>query len=561
MTGNHFYDNAKPVLIVSTNQHVRSYSIFATVPRQLNIHGNYFYQNYAAVDHEFDGINIYGSPNTGASIGNKILDNEFIANFGPGIYSSPSTDDLICRGLKIYNAPYNTYSCNRVQGLNVGVHFNGISCDHTTFKYNTMKGNLTGLYLYDGTVIGQQIAQENTWPGDLPSGGVDEAKFDGMPGQGALLASRFAVNDLAHPQSDYWPNPREPMNSMNDWFVGAFGTPSPVLHCYISNGDGFSGKSEADRQIIEGEYQPYKGYPATTWETTLNAFGTFYNSPELLTSENNITQQFYSVHNTDNIGKIYRALVSWENAKLFTAPLQSQWDTNQASLDQIINALAYQDASMEQAQSFTDQQLITQSISTLQGQLATLHQNSESLTSQYQSDVTGRINQLLTDLSNISTTNVWETNVITVLTLSSQRLLNSNDDWTLSQKSILQAIAGQCRFEGGIGVVMARAAIASYRYDDAVMCPGVSNSRNSIPYFLASLTPNPSNNICRINFDKIFSGAVAVASSNGQVLENLQIENASFYDLDTHALPNGLYLITLKSAEGHHSTHKLSVIH
>lgn len=38
----------------------------------------------------------------------------------------------------------------------------------------------------------------------------------------------------------------------------------------------------------------------------------------------------------------------------------------------------------------------------------------------------------------------------------------------------LLSIAGQCRHEGGIGVVWARAAIEQFDYDDEALCPGES---------------------------------------------------------------------------------------
>ena len=69
----------------------------------------------------------------------------------------------------------------------------------------------------------------------------------------------------------------------------------------------------------------------------------------------------------------------------------------------------------------------------------------------------------------------------------------------------LQSIADQCRHEGGIGVVWARAAIEQFDYDDESLCPGESErpTATTAAFRLkATISPNPATDRCRVAFDR-----------------------------------------------------------
>ena len=516
---NYFYDNAKPTGLGGPYQ---TYGVWSNPSHNLRIHDNVFQQNYqTSIQHEYKGVWLYGGQY------HEVNNNVFNGAFGP--MTLPSSQHWDYRGIDITFTDQAVISCNYPTNFNYGTCFYG-TCDHTDFKYNTTSGNLTGLYLYPGTTIGQQPKSENLWPGDLPND-IAEAKFDGDPLPNALLASQFKVNS-ANTASNYWPNPRVPATG---WFVYSGNEPGPQIGCTSPPGPGpgpESPKSERERQAITGEFLPYKGYPASTWEAKLDALATLVAHPELLTS-GSADAQFYNANSTGNLGKLQNVLQSWNIIMQFSASLESNWNSNQADIAQKIGTLVDQTNLMEQAQTEAEQLQIAQTIANLQTQLQALQATNQNYSAQYHSEVNNRANTLLAKLGNLATTDVWETNLKTVLTLLAQQLLAGGATWTAAQQSTLHGIADQCRHEGGIGVEMARVAIESLDYDEETKCPGKGDGkdRSSLATHLpARLAPNPANDRCLVFFEQPTSGTLLVRDGQGQVVQTIQIKDESLLE-------------------------------
>lgn len=126
--------------------------------------------------------------------------------------------------------------------------------------------------------------------------------------------------------------------------------------------------------------------------------------------------------------------------------------------------------------------------------------------------------------------------------------------WPLQpQYDTLLSIADQCRHEGGIGVVWARAAIEQIDYDDESMCPGESERTSAVTVasrLQAAVWPNPANDRCRVAFDRPVHGTLILRNLHGTALRSVQISGASMLEFDTANLPAGLYLIEAQTAEG-----------
>jgi len=154
-------------------------------------------------------------------------------------------------------------------------------------------------------------------------------------------------------------------------------------------------------------------------------------------------------------------------------------------------------------------------------------------------------------------------NLKTVLTLLAQRQLAGNTAWSEAQQNTLQAIADQCRHAGGIGVVIARAAIEKFDYDDEAMCPGFSQPRsgNAAGYFSTTFVPNPANDNCHILFDKAISGTLNLFDLQGRMQLSFQLTNVASYDLNTQDLPVGLYFLQVKTDQGVVCSSKLVITH
>jgi hypothetical protein len=273
--------------------------------------------------------------------------------------------------------------------------------------------------------------------------------------------------------------------------------------------------------------------------------------------------QFYNLHNTGNVGKLQRAREAWESIALFSTSLESSWNNNQTAVSQKLDEIGVQTQQMVQAQTPTQQGLIVQTLTALRNELNALQQANQSLSTQYLSEVSSRANLLLSDLAAISSIDIWESNLKTVLLLLVQRQLTGISEWSESQKNTLQSIADQCRHEGGIGVVMARTVIEKFDYDDEAMCPGFIQERNlnANDSFNTTLVPNPADDICHIVFDKVLSGMLTLFDPQGREQYCIQLTDAASYDLNTRGLPVGLYYVQVKTGQGVKCSSKLAIVH
>ncbi|MFN0036011.1 MAG: T9SS type A sorting domain-containing protein [Saprospiraceae bacterium] len=348
----------------------------------------------------------------------------------------------------------------------------------------------------------------------------------------------------------------------DEWFEFSGTAPEPTLICSRYNDPNGAAQSRAGKMVIDGTFEPYKGYPASTWEASLGAFSVLMAHPELRPA-GSPDAAFYNLHDTGNVGKLQRAREARDNIALFSASLESAWTNNETAVSQKLDEIRAQNQEMQQAQTPAQQAQIAQMLTTLKGELTALQQTNQSLSAQYLSAVADRANLLLSDLAAISTTDVWESNLKTVLTLLAQRQLAGNAEWTEAQQNTLQAIADQCRHAGGIGVVIARAAIEKFDYDDEALCPGFTQPRSgdATGSFNATLVPNPANDICHVVFGRAASGTLTLSDLQGRVLRYVRLTDVGSFDLDTRDLTIGLYYVQVKSEQGIVCSNKLAVSH
>jgi len=419
-----------------------------------------------------------------------------------------------------------------------------------------MEDNLTGLNLWPGAIIGAQFEHENKWLGSLPGGGVAEAHFDGNPGQGLILMSKFWINS-SNPSSTFWADPRLPTD---DWFVYSGGQESNILHCYRTLP---LPPSVSDAMIIDEEFEAYKSYPASEWEAALRAFGTLDNNPGLL-GGSTPESDFYGENDTTNIGKIYRAMKDWAAIPRLTTGFESDWVANTTAIGHKLDTVAVKVAAMETAAD-TLQEGIALVLTALYEDLAGLQEDNEDLADEYLSDVADRADQLALDLGYIITEDIWEQNLVKVLAIFVERLQDAEEtEWTTAHYDTLLSIADQCRHEGGIGVVFARAAIGQFDYDDEEMCPGFSEERisavSNAHRLNAAISPNPAKDRCRIVFDRPMNGALIVRNLHGQAVRSINVSETTILDLNTQELPSGIYLLEAHTEEAQQFLTKLAII-
>ena len=233
------------------------------------------------------------------------------------------------------------------------------------------------------------------------------------------------------------------------------------------------------------------------------------------------------------------------------------------AIAQKLDAIRVQNQLMLQAQTPAQQIPITLSLGVINAELTALQLENQTLSNQYLSAVNSRATQLLTDLAAITTTSTWEANLKTVLTLLVQRKMTNTVVWTNVQQNTLESIADQCRHEGGIGVVLARAAINKSDYNDAAMCPGYTQQRsnNCIEMMNTTISPNPASDRCQVRFDKAINGTLTLSSLQGQVLKSIPISNTLSLDFDIGSLPTSLYILQVKANERSIWSGKLAISH
>lgn len=509
-------------------------------------YGNKAYQNYLPGSgqvqqdpHSFKGIILYRAKN------NTLLNNTIKGNFGPSIIGA--TGESVYRGIEVQEAPSNLIKCNDVEGMNEGIRFRGSDCvSQHMFKTNTMTNNKLGLYLDPGTIIGQQFNQDNKWPG--ATGGNDfEAKFDGMPTAGQINLSLFEIND-PDINSDYWAVPREPQ----DWFKDPL-TYTPKLNCLVGPADpGGDDRSESDIRAINGTFPNYKDYPGSGFDANLRAYEVLHNNPDLLGS-GSPDAAFFNAHQYGNLGRIFRAKNDLERIGKVTTAFEATWVSNMDSISQTLADIAVQDSLYRESPDPAAQQQAAQNLTTLSAQLSSLQQTNQSLSAQYASDVAAKAAQLNTDLGAIVPANEWEQNVKTVISTLRQQVADGTSVWTTGQYDALNGVAGQCRHEGGIAVVMARAALQQFNYDDEAMCPGYTGSREKAAaqgLSVVKIVPNPADEQCLLSFERPVSGILSVMDVQGRAYFSLRLSQSASAHVDTRTLPNGIYFLHLLDDQG-----------
>ncbi|HND87630.1 MAG TPA: right-handed parallel beta-helix repeat-containing protein [Saprospiraceae bacterium] len=495
-----------------------------------------------------------GNPNTyvGISLRNS-GGNQVIGNTASSVYRP------LAQGFRFEASANNVISCNHATHLAKGFAFND-NCDHANFRFNDMEDNAAGLALEEGnqaiTRIGKQFRQGNRWSGELPAGGVAEAIIEGQtPNPATLQNSIFVIHDL-NTASAFWANPRVPANG---WFLPANFDGELLEECMvfppIDPDDRFSA---AERSVVDGSFATYSNYPAVTWDAMLQTYGTLEENADLR-SISSATGAFYQQHQYGNVGKLHRALHDWENVRKMSASLVTSWASNDEQISQKLTAIRAQQAQMPLATPAAQHQ-IAENIAGLQSDLVALQQVNQHLSAQYRSEVNSKANLLLTDLSAIAVTEVWEQNLKTFLTISADRLLTDSAVWTATQYSILAFIADQCRYEGGMAVVLARSAIEKYPDDDELLCSTSPRSSRLANDGSVRISPNPAMYRCDLSFGRSLSGTLSVVSLQGQSVFSTVLNQAATLSLDTHTWPAGVYQVDIRPDQGGRIVQKLAIV-
>jgi Secretion system C-terminal sorting domain len=408
--------------------------------------------------------------------------NDFIGNQISGFNNEFAFD--------IGDSPSCYYSCNFMDDLWDGMRFFNI-CSGSRLTQNSFNHHAShGISLdVNGTEIGQQILRGNSWN----STGIGREAFMEFPGYNPFnLNHRIQVQKSLfqihtnNQNTVSWANPRVVETGGNDphWFVGPTeGGPYLAQLCIEPSFPVPGDLDGVERGLLTGNYTPYRGFAANTWEAEFHLNDKLLTNPDLRPTGSEEDTWYQGKYNT-NLGKLVRVYRGMVN---LTAPTPS-----------------------------------------------------------------GSANQLLADLSAVNTATQYEQNLKFVLQIALTESTTETSTVTAAQLLQLQAIAQQCRFEGGLGVAIARAMLkmALVLENDCPPELGYNDSENSSASLKVAIFPNPVNEALYLSLDRrLANGQVSLYNLAGQQVRQWSI-NGDQATCSVTGLLNGIYLLEALDSSG-----------
>jgi hypothetical protein len=421
--------------------------------------------------------------------------NNFI---GSGI-SGPAAVSEIC--FLVSNSTFCQYNCNFLDGFNLGMQFYGDCSGSSIYRnsFNLHPSNAID-FAEDGVVIGGQFKKYNEWNGS----GVYMLYTNYNP---TNPQHKFRVGRslfTIHTENDNlpsWANPIRVGNTEPDsnWFKGINTWPPLVDQCPEITIDPTDPKLDlGEKAIIAGNFIPFEGYPANTWDASFSLYHHMTVDPSVRPM-GSMEATWYSNNYTSNLGKFYRVFDGFVSLSSSTP-----------------NATA---------------------------------------------------TQLLLDLNAINVTNVHEQNLKTSLLIFLEHNISQSESYSPQQITQLSAIANQCRFEGGTGVVLARLALGqpSTRVEDCSenfqqRDEGATSQYKAVNIVQTSIFPNPAAHFFHIRLDRnIQNGTARILDWQGRVINNWDFSGGTLEVLDVDITP-GMYILEIIQQNQTLSRSKLAFI-
>ncbi|HLP95230.1 MAG TPA: T9SS type A sorting domain-containing protein [Saprospiraceae bacterium] len=141
---------------------------------------------------------------------------------------------------------------------------------------------------------------------------------------------------------------------------------------------------------------------------------------------------------------------------------------------------------------------------------------------------------------------LWEQNLKNVLQIQ-LGLLATGLPLTETQQTMMQAIANQCRYEGGYGVLLARQMVPGQTYDDEILCSARGRAESKTPSSSFTVFPNPASDYIQLNAGNHASaGTVDLINALGQVVRTYTWEGSETR-LNITDVPNGAYYLNIRA--------------
>lgn len=354
--------------------------------------------------------------------------------------------------------------------------------------------------------------------------------------------------------TDFWPNPRL-FGTVPDpgiWFT--LGSPNEV-QCMAEGLVGGGGETKklvpattaADARVMDGSYQPVRGYAAGQWEAQLRLYRRLYASPELRPDGSAEADWYDAQSNSplEHLGNTYQGILALSQ---YTAEEQSSLAAAAAAAKAATDAIVENNEAI--ATALENEEPVEELLGT-QGELdAVLASATDAYTAVLSNAHNIRLAQaqeLLAQVEAAGATEPYEQDFKTVCQILLETYSGENGV-SAENREVLTAIAHQCRYAGGFAVLQARASLDSEwdftAYDD---CPEAIEPRSIQPASATAfgLYPNPAHDatVLQLGYTAT-TGRAILRDLNGRTVGEWPLDGQKLVQLQWKTqLPAGLYLL------------------
>lgn len=420
-------------------------------------------------------------------------------------------------GIDIFESGKNLISCNVVDRMRTAISFAGENCDLTTFKMNNMYEHDNGLLLAADAVIGKQIMQDNRWYGPAPlEGNFVFVGFD--PTSPAHInrvgMSKFEIN-TADQNTVLWANPRIIGSEQDNdyWFEYDPALPPAVFplayFCPVEVCCDEEELSESSLLALEGNYPAFEGFAASTWEAEFRLYRQLHENPNLRPA-GSAEASWYNAQSPANLGQLYAANESaWQSGN--DPALLNPVVSSNGAIANLLDQLYAKDEQIAQAQNPADAAQLLSERSAILEQLEAEQANYVQSANTLLANTEQQAATAATNLGTVNAANTYEQNLKDVLQIQ-LALMVSGQAISISQQTALQNIAAQCRYEGGLGVLLARLMLDGQTYDDAALCSERGQSAGQKQFGISGMRvqPNPAHDRFLVGIDQPFEEGFAI---------------------------------------------------
>ncbi len=443
-------------------------------------------------------------------------------------------------------------------GTNTVNQFNNLN-----FSFPPPTNTTYGLY-YNRSQTGPQYLQGNDWNGDFDIG----ALFATGPASFPYCNSLYHVSQGANIANAANPVIQGIAISCNgtptNWFT-VLELAENHFDCAFHPSQAASpAKNQADISLAGGNLQSLSA--GFKWSTAMGLFGKFTECPNLIAGDP-VISSFLQTLQGQPVANTYAARIGLNNLensvntglKSNIQSLMAQLEANKTNLATLLEATE------------TDPQAIA-SYQTLSSQNEALAQSLQALMTTAAAEIAANATILLNANNAIACADLpcqlerTLTNMYLVTRFITPRALTVNEQATMLQ------IANYCPQDAGNAVYLAR---AWYYLETGTMVstncgsyspPLVPIDRNDdfVDQTLLGfrMIPNPAHDLVELKLAFTSEQAnVVVTDIWGRPVLQQHLEKASSWTIPTASLSNGIYLVSVKNAEGFASTQKLVVQH